>query len=117
MVNQSKYHIDYNSISFRLLVYILSLQSKSTITQQVVTAKVVRFVGDCNKMKVRVMRRNKYIIQVPYGAKTEIAKKIGIRKEYVSRALRYDSETAPSQMRIRDIAMKEFGGRLVKLVY
>ena len=63
------------------------------------------------------MRRNKYIIQVPYGAKTEIAKIIGIRKEYVSRALRYDSETAPSQMRIRDIAMKEFGGRLVKLVY
>lgn len=35
----------------------------------------------------------------------------------MSRALRYDSETAPSQMRIRDIAMKEFGGRLVKLVY
>lgn len=27
-------------------------------------------------MKVRVMRRNKYIIQVPYGAKTEIAKKL-----------------------------------------
>lgn len=60
-------------------------------------------------------RKVRYIIQVPYGTKTEIAKKLGIRKDYVCRALRFDSETAPSQMKIRDLALNEFGGKIAKI--
>lgn len=60
-------------------------------------------------------RKVRYIIQVPYGTKTEIAKKLGIRKDYVCRALRFDSETAPSQMKIRELALSEFGGKIAKI--
>lgn len=60
-------------------------------------------------------RKVRYIIQVPYGTKTEIANRLGIKKEYVCRALRYDSETAPSQIKIRELALQVFGGKIAKI--
>lgn len=63
------------------------------------------------------MKKVRYKIEVPYGCKRKIASKLGITDEYVSRALRYDSETAPSQINIRNLAINEFGGRIVKTVY
>lgn len=62
------------------------------------------------------MKKVRYKIEVPYGCKRKIASKLGITDEYVSRALRYDSDTSPSQIKIRDIAVKDFGGKLVKVV-
>lgn len=51
------------------------------------------------------------------GAMEEIAKQIGCSSGYVARALRYNSETAPSEIRIRDVARKKFGGKEIKIIY
>lgn len=58
----------------------------------------------------------KSIIQVPYGTASKIAKDIGCNDRYVARALRYDSLTAPSQIKIRQLAIKDYGGREVRIV-
>jgi AraC-like DNA-binding protein len=57
----------------------------------------------------------KSIIQVPYGTPSKIAKDIGCNNRYVARALRYDSLTAPSQIKIRQLAMEKYGGREVRI--
>ncbi len=62
------------------------------------------------------MARYKTIIQVPYGTASKIAKDIGCDPRHVTRALRYDSDTAPSQIRIRDLAVKQYGGRKVQMI-
>lgn len=61
------------------------------------------------------MKHYKSIIQVPYGTASKIAKDIGCNNRYVARALRYDSLTAPSQIKIRQLAMKKYGGKEVRI--
>lgn len=68
----------------------------------------------------KTTHRIKYRIQVPAGVIGEIAKQCKCSSVYVSRALRYNSETAPSEIKIRDIARRQYGGeevREVKTVY
>lgn len=61
--------------------------------------------------------RARYCVQVPLGAISEIAQKYGCSTKYVSRALRYNSETAPSEIKIRDIARRQYGGVEVMSTY
>lgn len=61
------------------------------------------------------MIRYRYYISVPSGTNKAIAEELGCSANFVSRALRYDSETSPSQMRIRDIAINKYGGKQAKV--
>lgn len=62
------------------------------------------------------LKQVKYKIEVPFGNKIKLAKKMGVSTVFIARALRFDSDTSPSQIKIRDIAVKDFGGKLVKVV-
>lgn len=60
--------------------------------------------------------RIKYKISVAHGDISRIAKELGVSPVFVARALRYDSETSKSQIRIRDMALKDCGGKVVKVI-
>ena len=82
----------------------------TTIASTFLTAKL-------RKKMTKTKLRTRYCVQVPLGAISEIAKQCGCSTKYVSRALRYNSETAPSEIKIRDIARQQYGGKEVMLTY
>jgi hypothetical protein len=92
---------------------ILLLHRGSEITMT--TAQVLG--AKLRKKMTKTKKRTRYCIQVPTGAIDRIAKQCKCSSVYVSRALRYNSETAPSEIKIRDIARQQYGGKEVKVVY
>lgn len=61
------------------------------------------------------MKRQKYRIEVRMGTKKKIAEELGISTNFVSRALRFDSDTSPSQENIRRLAIEKYDGRLQRI--
>ena len=49
------------------------------------------------------------------GTKKKIAEELGISTNFVSRALRFDSDTSPSQENIRRLAIEKYDGRLQRI--
>lgn len=57
------------------------------------------------------MKQTKYKIILPKGNVKKLTAEVGKHDTYVRRALQFDSETAPAQERIRQLAMQKYGGR------
>lgn len=52
---------------------------------------------------------------LPHGNLKELIAEVGKSDTFVRRALQYESETAPAQESIRQLAMKKYGGRVVAI--
>lgn len=63
------------------------------------------------------MVRTKYIILVPRAVRKELVAESGVSSPFVSKALRFDSETSSAQIRVRELAMSKYQGKLVKMTF
>lgn len=57
------------------------------------------------------MKQTRYKIVLPKGNVKKLTAEVGKHSTYVRRALQFDSDTAPAQERIRQLAIEKYGGR------
>lgn len=61
------------------------------------------------------MKQTRYKIVLPKGNVKKLTAEVGKHNTYVRRALQFDSDTAPAQERIRQLAMQKYGGKIVAI--